>query len=157
MASSFVNIKEQGFWASDGLLEIWLLSLAREIDSAVEPPSWLVEARQYWYYQATGGFTGCVSPDLDSLLISEDRRQEITKISEQALISLLAGNAERDIKIERWAGFDLTDTTLNTFLSDWQESSRINLIKTAKQFIKLLRGEVSSVASDADASSSMSE
>ncbi len=157
MGSSFVNIKEQGFWVSDGLLEVWLLSLAREIDFAVEPPSWLVEARQYWYHQATGGFTGCISPDLNSLIISEDRRQEITKISEQALISLLDGNTERDIKIEYWAGFNLTDTTLNTFLSDWQASSQINLLKTAKQFIKLLRGEVTSVASDAGASSWISE
>jgi hypothetical protein len=116
MGSSFIESEKHGFWISDGLLEIWLLSLAREIDAIAEPTAWLIEARHYWYLQATMGCMGCVSPNVDDFVTSEERRQELIKISEQTLSRLLEGDTKQDIKIEHWAGFGLHDTTLNTFL-----------------------------------------
>jgi hypothetical protein len=151
MGSSFVKSNVHGFWICDGLLEIWLLSLSREIDSIAEPSAYLIEARQYWYLQATMGCVGCISPNIDDFITSEERRYELIQISEQAITHLSASNTDRDLKIEQWVGYGLRDTTLNTFLSSLSAVGQTNLIKTGRQFIKLLRGQVTSGVSDIEA------
>lgn len=147
----------RGFWVSDSLLETWLLAVAREIDFMDEPPDWLLEARQHWYLQATIGCMGCISPNIDDFITSASRKQQVLRLSEQALASLLERNCDKDIKIESWSGYGLTDTTLNTFLADLQEVGQINLVKAAKQFIKLLSGEVTCGVSDVEAVAWMRE
>lgn len=82
MGSSYTDFQGFGFWARDGLLEIWLEALAEVVPA--KAPEWLRDAKQHWRLQARGGFVGCVNADLDARLTSEDRTETVLALAEQA-------------------------------------------------------------------------
>ena len=69
MSSSFVDYRKRGFWSFDPYLEDTLYCLAQGVD--LNSPPWMLDAKAYWSEQATGGFMGFVSSNLDELLTSE--------------------------------------------------------------------------------------
>jgi hypothetical protein len=144
MGSSFVELNEHGFWIADGLLETWLLLLVREIDAMPSRPEWLNEARRQWYFRATAGFAGLILPQLDVYVASPQQREQLIAISENVLDNLVKcnGQSEKDLSIAHWYGYGKSNITLNLFLKEVSEIGQTNLVKLAKAFIKLLRGEV---------------
>ncbi|MEU5275254.1 hypothetical protein AB0G87_02420 [Streptomyces asoensis] len=68
MGSSYMEYREQGFWARDFQAEVWLFLLSEEAAGLTERPDWLDAARKDWRLQATAGFMGFVSPCLDEHL-----------------------------------------------------------------------------------------
>lgn len=85
MGSSFVDLKDVGFWTNDGDLEAWLHFLVREIDGVAAAPTWLAEAREAWHIQATNAFVGCHWLGLDSYVTTAARRSELLRLAGTAL------------------------------------------------------------------------
>lgn len=75
MSTSFVSLRGRGFWAPDGLLEVWLWYLADALESLddgeVAPPGYVENLRD----QATSGYHGFISVRLDEL--SEAQRARV--------------------------------------------------------------------------------
>jgi hypothetical protein len=82
MGSSFTNFRGHGFWARDGLLEVWLEALAEVVPT--HAPAWLQDAQQHWREQARIGFQGCIDAHLDVLLTSQDRVAVALRLADQA-------------------------------------------------------------------------
>ena len=154
MATSFVHHQGRGFWSSDGLLEMWLLAVVREIDQVPSAATWLRNLRDQWYDLATMGLMGCIDPDLDAAVASEARRDELLAMMSAALLRLQEpGNPSplQDLLVENWVGFGERNVKLQDFIDRTPDVGRSNLLRLGRQFIKLLRGELVTVASDRDA------
>ena len=154
MSTSFVHHQGHGFWASDGLLEMWLLAVVREIDQAPSAAAWLRQLRDEWYTVATMGLMGCIDPDLDAAITSAARRDELLAMMSAALLRLQGQGGpslRQDLVVENWVGFGERNVTLQEFIDTTPEEGRRNLLRLGRQFMKLLRGEVVTVASDRDA------
>ncbi|WP_157745744.1 hypothetical protein [Micromonospora purpureochromogenes] len=82
MGSSFTNFRGHGFWARDGLLEVWLEALAEVVPT--HAPAWLQDAQRHWRKPARIGFQGCIDADLDALLTSQDRVAVALRLVNQA-------------------------------------------------------------------------
>jgi hypothetical protein len=74
MGSSYTDYDGCGFWSRDFQAEVWLYLLSQEADGVVGRPGWLDKARDDWMMQATVGFMGSVSADLDGHLGSDPER-----------------------------------------------------------------------------------
>ncbi len=90
MGTSFTQYNKKGFWARDACLEVWLHFLTLEIEQMDRVPKWLESAKEHWHIQATVGFVGCISPDLDRIADNPERRNLIIHISKNALERLYA-------------------------------------------------------------------
>lgn len=75
MGTSYTSYGRLGFWSHDDTVELWLYLLVAEIDAQPDPAPWLRQARDDWYLQATVGFLGCVSVDLDRHLAGASERE----------------------------------------------------------------------------------
>lgn len=141
MGSSFIDFKDYGFWARDPGIEAWLYLLVQEIDKLGPIPDWLKEARDHWYTQATVGFIGCIHPQLDDYLVSQDR------------INLIVMLSERVLKWLARQGKYLSQEYLNSLGiggegSCWTADVEVGLFaQIGEKFIGLLRGELKTDAS----------
>ncbi|WP_139338236.1 hypothetical protein [Micromonospora avicenniae] len=82
MGSSFTEFRSYGFWARDGLLEVWLQALAEVVPT--HAPAWLHNAQRHWQEQARTGFQGSIDVGLDALLTSQDRVEVARRLTDQA-------------------------------------------------------------------------
>ena len=90
MGKSFVLYNGNGFWSSDSSLRIWLEALVREIARLSSSSEWLTLAQQDWHEQAVYGCQGCLDPDLDSFITTDERKHVLLALSEQAIAALAA-------------------------------------------------------------------
>jgi hypothetical protein len=88
MGSSFTEFAGFGFWSRDSQIEVWLCLLVRQIDTERDPADWKLEVRQDFVIRATAGMNGCISPDLDRLINTSERRQWLISLSRDALREL---------------------------------------------------------------------
>ncbi len=95
MATSFVEYRDYGFWAHDGVLEVWLDTLAEVVPG--DAPPWLQDAGRYWRLQARSGFRGFIAADLDAIVASPDQVAAVLDLADKALVQLtvLAGDTGR--------------------------------------------------------------
>ena len=84
MSTSYVNYRGRGFWSWDGYLEDALGIISEAIHGDTSP-DWLKTARQHWTEQASGGFMGCIYPDLGKFLTTDERQQALLRIIEFGL------------------------------------------------------------------------
>ena len=141
MGSSFIDFKDYGFWARDAGIEAWLYLLVQEIDKLDPIPEWLKEARNHWYIQATVGFIGCIHPQLDDYLESQDRINLIVMLSERVLKWL-------DTQGEYLSREYLNSLDIGGEGSCWTVDVEVGLFtQIGEKFIGLLRGEVKTNAS----------
>jgi hypothetical protein len=68
VGTSFVEYRGCGFWTRDAALETVLGLVVCELEPVSEADGPLSAVLDGWTLQATAGFTGCVSPDLDANL-----------------------------------------------------------------------------------------
>jgi hypothetical protein len=136
VGSSFTEFRERGFWSRNASIELWLVLLVREARQLEHPPSWLLEAAQDWYIQATVGMGGCVSARLDELAATPDQLGIILELSERALAWL---KSQGDI---------LSASFLNSFgvggpgaLFTKDMPTEV-FSRIGENFIRLLRGEI---------------
>ncbi|XGV97485.1 MAG: hypothetical protein ACAF41_32790 [Leptolyngbya sp. BL-A-14] len=89
MGHSSVSFRGKHICAKDFKIEVWLFLLVREIDQLPEIPSWLREARDFWYQEATLSINGCLDPDLDRFLLNDERLGLIQKLCQSVHETLL--------------------------------------------------------------------
>lgn len=92
MSRSFVEYQGYGFWVVDSDLALWLHLLIREIDALDVLAEWMPALRDEWLFQATSGFPGGISPELDTNVTDESREAEVIALNEAALRSLSCGD-----------------------------------------------------------------
>ncbi len=90
MGKSFVEYNGNGFWSSDSSLRIWLEALVREIARLPSSSEWLTLAQQDWHEQAVYGCQGCLDPDLDRFITTDERKHVLLALSEQVIAALAA-------------------------------------------------------------------
>src|SRR5689334_5944178 len=90
MGSSSVHYNGNGFWSKDICLQIWLEALVQEIARWPSSFEWLTLAQQCWHEEAVLGLTGCVEPDIDRFVTTDERKQVLLTLSERALAALAA-------------------------------------------------------------------
>jgi len=84
MGTSYVEYGGKGFWSWDGYLEDGLALLADSVGTG-DVPDWLKGARRHWTEQASGVFMGCIHPDLDELLTTDERRHHFIRVIESVV------------------------------------------------------------------------
>lgn len=137
MASSFVEYRGYGFWASDGLLQIWLYFLTKKINLSENNAVWLNEAGEEWAIQAQGVCTGCIYVGLDEYITTPERNQTLIAVSYEAIDTL------------RVYGFVLKKEKLNGLelgTNVWTVDVPVKeLVQLAEKFITLLQGTLQSI------------
>jgi hypothetical protein len=78
VGTSFVDYRGCGFWTRDAALETVLGLVICELEPLSEADAGLSGVLDSWTLQATVGFTGCVSPDLDANLADPRARPLVT-------------------------------------------------------------------------------
>lgn len=146
MGTSFVRLNEYGFWSADGFLQLWLYFLAQEVDTFPEVPEWLQNAGEYWRIQAKWGGVGCVDAGLDDYATTPEQVELLITLSHKALTTIQSYG--EFFSKEELNGFDLDGV--------WTKDVPTHkMIALAKQFIKLLKGELTSTASSQDSAPSV--
>lgn len=84
MATSLVLLGNDGFWATDASLRVWLAYAASEIERDTSLPKWLREIGPRWRAQAESGAMGGVEPDLDAL-VTDISRPALAGVCRRAL------------------------------------------------------------------------
>ena len=136
MGSSFIDFKESGFWARDTHIDLWLYLLVQEIDELEAIPDWLREARDHWHEQATLALVGCIHPQLDDYLLSQDRINLLIRLSERVLKRLdesgdyLSGEYLNSLRIGGGGYQPTTNFEIENFTG------------VGRKFMELLRGEL---------------
>jgi hypothetical protein len=77
VGTSFVNYRGCGFWTKDSALETALGLLVVELQPLSEGDDQISSVLDWWTLQATVGFNGCVSPDLDNKLTDAGLRSAV--------------------------------------------------------------------------------
>ncbi len=139
MSSSFTSYKGAGFWAKDPIIEIWLLLLAKQMELNPASTPWAQKTRQYFILRATGGFLGCIDPELGQVAKSKKQYNKLLSISISTLSVLTTSG----------------DLLNQDFLNDlyniegsrgqpniWNKSvATKSFIHYSKKWISLLRGD----------------
>lgn len=73
MPSSLVRVKDNGFWATDGSLQVWLAYQVIEIRQLAHRPPWLEAVAEKWHEEAVSSRMGNVQSGLDEILTDTTR------------------------------------------------------------------------------------
>ena len=90
VGSSFVEYRGSGFWTRDAALETVLGLLVAELQPLCGGEDRLSAVLDYWTLQATAGFTGCISPDLDKNLANPNLKSHAIAALRHVLAALPA-------------------------------------------------------------------
>lgn len=88
MGSSSVHYNGNSFWSRDICLRIWLEALVQEIARWPSSLEWLTLAQQRWHEEAVWGPMGCVDPEVDRFVTTDERKQVLLTLSERAIAAL---------------------------------------------------------------------
>jgi hypothetical protein len=90
VGTSFVEYRGSGFWTRDAALETLLGLLVAELQPLCDGQDGLSAVLDRWTLQATAGFTGCVSADLDENLADPDLTSRVIAGLRHVLVRLPA-------------------------------------------------------------------
>jgi hypothetical protein len=103
MGSSFIKLKDRGFWSRDGNLEDWLLAQIGVIDRLPSIDPWLRQLRDHWRVHATAGLNGCIEARLDEAIgTDEGRRALLSSVAEAARDAIEAGHTKVDASVRHF-------------------------------------------------------
>ncbi len=141
MGTSFTAFQGRGFWASDSSLEVWLYLLASEINSMLDVPDWLAQAQDEWLMMAQVGLVGSIHADLDGLLTTPQKKEQVIKLAQQTITSLEAHGPL--LSQERLNAMN-TGGSGSYFTRDVETDL---FLQIGKAFVSLLKGELSTDSS----------
>lgn len=136
MATSFVRFAYRGYWAKDGVLELWLSAVAQLIERDPDAPAWLCEMAAEWRAFNTVDFSGAMDARLNQYVTSDKRATILLDYAEDALRKLEA----RGPQITREVWSDVAGVTIPK--NEWGRDFAAEYVtNVGRKFIKLLRGE----------------
>lgn len=137
MGSSFIEFNNYGFWAKDSSIEVWLYLLVIEIDKIEDLPDWLKKTREQWLIDATAGFIGCISPNLDKYLTNYDKVLLVIKLS---------GDVLKWLSQQKSLSYKYLNS-LGVGGIWWTRDIKAEVfIQIGRKFIELLKGELNTAA-----------
>ncbi|MBF4515964.1 hypothetical protein IRZ71_06405 [Flavobacterium sp. ANB] len=168
MASSFVNIKENGFWAKHGFVEAMQLCLINEIETQkLDSIEWINEFKYELAIQSLPLIYGGMSMELEEFIITDERKAQIIELIDiiiekiESTDKYITGSNLHEMRrramniIFENGKLEFTDSkefekTVNS--SGWESSSGIEKVKDRYQHsFKLLKmlvnGEMNTTAS----------
>lgn len=93
MASSFVNIKEIGFWAKDGFVEAMQLCLINEIESQkLDLIEWINEFKTELAIQSLPIIFGGMSMELEEFITTDERKAQIIELIDIIIEKIVSTN-----------------------------------------------------------------
>jgi hypothetical protein len=136
LGTSFTSYHGYGFWSRDSALELWLYLLAQEVDQMEATSEWLRAAAAEWHLQATGGFDGSVSAELNRHAPTPEQAAAIVIVAERALGAL---RTRGEIMPAAWLNSLGLGGPGSSFTKDVPTALFLSVGET---FLRLLRGEV---------------
>jgi hypothetical protein len=88
VGTTFVGIRDRGFWMSDSVLELWLRFLALHVEDPVESGSLATRIRDQWLLASRGYFTGCVPEGLEEA-VSTPEGEALVRAAIHSLLEAL--------------------------------------------------------------------
>jgi hypothetical protein len=145
VGTSYVDYHGRGFWTRDAALETVLGLLVAELEPLSGGDDALSPVLDRWSLQATAGFNGCVSADLDtnlaeptvSLLVAAGIRRVLDGLPTDGLVT--AGDAAFMRRASRACGGEPCRSP--SALASW-------VIQVAKTILELIEGELPATAGD---------
>lgn len=153
MGSSFVEYNGNAFWSKDICLRIWLEALVQEIARLPSSFEWLTLAQQHWHEQAVLGCMGCIYPDVDRFVTTDERKQVLLALSEQAIAALAAYGEVIPCDVLNAMLIDETIVPPERWCDDDVLPERFLVVGRA--FVRLLKGDT--VSSPSTSSNGYSE
>ncbi|MBY0458668.1 MAG: hypothetical protein K2V38_15115 [Gemmataceae bacterium] len=140
MGTTFVRLREHGFWTSDSILELWLRLLALHIEEPAEPNSVSETIRNRWLLASRGFFMGCVPVGLDEAVSSGEGERIIRAAIHSLLGELEHAPPELDSGVLNLLGFTNGIFTANI--------KTRRLIEVGRALLDLLDGKITTGPSD---------
>lgn len=143
MATSFVEFKKFGFWATDYGLTEWQNFLGAEIDKLPEKPPWMEEYRHHLYEQNYMAGTAAMDAGLDDFVTDDNRKATLLDLIRQTLtrIESYNGTINTNKLVEMGLG---PEKPYTTWLAETTTTDRI--INIGRAFQNLLLGEIKTSA-----------
>jgi hypothetical protein len=141
MGTSFVEIKEKGFWMQDSILELWLRLLALHIADPDES-SVAQKIRDNWLLASRGYFGGHVPSQIEEAVSTIEGKETVLAAIRSLMEALANGPDLLDHGTVNLLGFH--DVNFNGAL----ESKR--LLQVGEAFISLIAGEIQSDATSTE-------
>ncbi|EDP96421.1 hypothetical protein U8527_09930 [Kordia algicida OT-1] len=86
MASSFIEHKNYGFWASDGFVEAMQICLIDEIEAtSFDSKSWIIQYKDELALQSIPLVYGGMSMSLDRFLINDERKKIVIDLIDKII------------------------------------------------------------------------
>ncbi len=80
MGCSFIYLRKVGFWANDGIIEVWRYALLGALDTLVSPPDWVRAMGDIWREEGEISFTGGHFLSLDEHVTSPTRQARLEPV-----------------------------------------------------------------------------
>lgn len=137
MGTSFSEYKNYGFWSNDGLLEIVLFLIHRELKNLSSQEKFLLDIIEKLHIASTAGFVGCIPNHIDKF----DTPEKLNYLR-QALLKVIAG-----LKTETYLTVDSLNESQVGGGGQWQMVPMKGALGTAELMLKLIDGELKTDAS----------
>ena len=85
MGHSFTSFNDKHIRSKDYKVETWLFLICREIEKLSDKPEWLRSAHEKWLSEARLSINGCMDPEFDEILDTNEKVEIITKYFEKGL------------------------------------------------------------------------
>tara|TARA_B100000674_G_C37671374_1_gene837175 strand:+ start:28 stop:558 length:531 start_codon:yes stop_codon:yes gene_type:complete len=168
MGSSFIDIKDKGFWARDGFVEAMQLCLINEIENqSLDSIDWINEFKNALALQSLPLIYGGMSMELEEFLTTNERKGQLNTLIDFIIEkidktdSYITGNNLHKMRIRAMTILSESgkiefenqkdfDKTVND--SRWNESIEIGVVKdryrhSFRLLKKLINGEMTTTAS----------
>lgn len=140
MGSTFVHIGEQGFWVSDGLLELWLRFLALHIEDPAESGALATMIRDQWLLASRGFFNGCVPHGLAAAVVMKEGATLVRAAVESLLGALQTAPSHLSKGVLNLMGFGGCE--FGRDVETWR------LVEVGQAFLDLLDGKITAGPGD---------
>jgi len=106
MGTTFVGIKQNGFWVHDSLLELWLRMAALHIEDTLDKQSLAHSIRNEWLLASRGYFSGSVPLNLEENISTSEGKALVVNAFESLISELEAAPAILHEGVINLMGFD---------------------------------------------------
>jgi hypothetical protein len=139
LGTTFVSIRDRGFWISDSVLEVWLRLLALHAEDPVESGSLAAKIRDQWLLASRGFFMGCVPEGLEEAVATPEGLVLVRAAIHSLMEALRVAPSHLGKEVFNLMGMS------GTFMGDietWR------LVEVGQAYLDLMDGKIGSGASD---------
>ena len=138
MGTTFVDIKEKGFWLRDSILELWLRFVALHIEDSPKDNSEAHKIRDEWLLASRGYFNGCVPHNIEEIVSTKNGKQIVIDAINSLLSELKKAPDNLDMNVINLMG-----------CGEWRGNfETYRLVELSEAILDLIDGKVGSGPED---------